>query len=632
MDDKNKPLGLKLCLNELKAGKQQLLKPVQNHTRLSITEKPVNVIDIGKQQNLWLALKSEISASNLSGKEQGITIEKLIGRGKFSVVFHGLLGKASKKDDKIKIKSTSRKSSRILNDILMDNEINISNQPAKINQNECSIQVAIKYAHYNMKPIKDVPPPLMDELLKSSSVPNLNASVKSTTMLFSLLSEEYKTQVRNAISRTTSDKEIFELEYQLKTGTFPFIKECRSSTDQTTASSIPVQNVAINNKTVSNTSVSIVTDESGLLSPRSVFVQSLTNVKEESIPPIRVTEEFLNEIRILKEFQNERNIVQIIGVLTVPRLAIIMEYMDCDLHRCLTNETWQMETSFLTRISILNDILSGLATLHSHNYIHRDLKPHNILVQLSDNSNDQQRSLVVKLADFGSACKLVANSVPKDNPIVGTSGYTAPEIYSGGEYGTPSDIFSFAIITWELFLRSTSCSLRRNPLSGLDADKTLDAMITGVRPIFNEIDHPLVIQSMTQSSWDFNPSKRPTATVLLHTVDNLLSSPCTSDLCEVSPASVIALEVQPSGLIISSGSDEIVPNLIRPKNPLCMIADVIVGSVISAAISNVSLRILADSMVGFVISEATNNITLQAVANLAVESAFSVAIMNIIKF
>ena len=41
---------------------------------------------------------------------------------------------------------------------------------------------------------------------------------------------------------------------------------------------------------------------------------------------------------------------------------------------------------------------------------------------------------------------------------MGTSGYTAPEVFSPGRYSLPADVFSAAVLAWELFSNSTSRS------------------------------------------------------------------------------------------------------------------------------------------------------------------------------
>jgi serine/threonine protein kinase len=84
------------------------------------------------------------------------------------------------------------------------------------------------------------------------------------------------------------------------------------------------------------------------------------------------------------------------------------------------------------------DVLTGLAFLHSKRYVHRDIKPTNLLI----NKN------MIKLADFGCAVSSLADSSGKSAGLdgaIGTTMYMAPEVMRGNdddaiESPTTSDI------------------------------------------------------------------------------------------------------------------------------------------------------------------------------------------------
>ena len=101
-------------------------------------------------------------------------------------------------------------------------------------------------------------------------------------------------------------------------------------------------------------------------------------------------------------------------------------------------------------------LASGLAFIHSHFALHRDLKPGNILLVW------RGASMGVEIADFGSA-RLVSDKrrrlsrkaalptqFPDLTPHVGTEPYAAPEEWFEGDYGYPGDIWSFGTIVFEL--------------------------------------------------------------------------------------------------------------------------------------------------------------------------------------
>lgn len=102
------------------------------------------------------------------------------------------------------------------------------------------------------------------------------------------------------------------------------------------------------------------------------------------------------------------------------------------------------------------DILQGLSFLHSRRFVHRDIKPTNLLIHKG----------TVKLADFGCAVSSLADSSGKSAGLegaVGTTIYMAPEVMGGTEasgsgdkqstsrgYGRKADIWSLALSIIEM--------------------------------------------------------------------------------------------------------------------------------------------------------------------------------------
>ncbi len=81
---------------------------------------------------------------------------------------------------------------------------------------------------------------------------------------------------------------------------------------------------------------------------------------------------------------------------------------------------------------LVGQVASGLAVAHRHGVVHRDVKPHNILI-------DQEG--VAKLADFGIA-RAIETMVTHGRGPAGTFAYMAPEIARTGEASPASDVWS----------------------------------------------------------------------------------------------------------------------------------------------------------------------------------------------
>ncbi|XP_043279722.1 serine/threonine-protein kinase/endoribonuclease IRE1 isoform X2 [Venturia canescens] len=101
--------------------------------------------------------------------------------------------------------------------------------------------------------------------------------------------------------------------------------------------------------------------------------------------------------------------------------------------------------------SILLQATSGLAHLHSLDIVHRDIKPHNVLLSVTG----QRGEVRAMISDFGLCKKLQLGrmSFSRRSGITGTDGWIAPEILNGERTTCAVDIFSLGCVFYYVLSR-----------------------------------------------------------------------------------------------------------------------------------------------------------------------------------
>ncbi|MBO5370022.1 MAG: serine/threonine protein kinase, partial [Clostridia bacterium] len=92
-------------------------------------------------------------------------------------------------------------------------------------------------------------------------------------------------------------------------------------------------------------------------------------------------------------------------------------------------------------LDISYQICDAMQAAHEKNIVHRDIKPHNILV--TDDRN-------VKVTDFGIARSGTTNTISGGNDILGSVHYISPEQAKGETVDTRSDLYSLGIVLYEM--------------------------------------------------------------------------------------------------------------------------------------------------------------------------------------
>ena len=159
--------------------------------------------------------------------------------------------------------------------------------------------------------------------------------------------------------------------------------------------------------------------------------------------------EYSSDEEFLKKFRREatavaslsdNNIVNVYDVGVDGDINyIVMEYVEGKSLKEILNERGKLSTDQALAVGI--QIGKALEHAHKNNIVHRDIKPHNVLV-----TNDG----VVKVTDFGIAKSSDSVTITNSSKVLGSAHYFSPEQAKGNVVDNRTDIYSLGIVLYEL--------------------------------------------------------------------------------------------------------------------------------------------------------------------------------------
>ncbi|OIW07942.1 hypothetical protein TanjilG_20043 [Lupinus angustifolius] len=169
---------------------------------------------------------------------------------------------------------------------------------------------------------------------------------------------------------------------------------------------------------------------------------------DEGVPPTT-----LREVSILRMLSRDPHVVRLMDVKQGQNkegktvLYLVFEYMETDLKKFIRSfRATGQNIPPATVKSLMYQLCKGVAFCHGHGILHRDLKPHNLLMD--------RTTMMLKIADLGLA-RAFTVPIKKYTHEILTLWYRAPEVLLGAtHYSMAVDIWSVGCIFAELVTKT----------------------------------------------------------------------------------------------------------------------------------------------------------------------------------
>ena len=213
---------------------------------------------------------------------------------------------------------------------------------------------------------------------------------------------------------------------------------------------------------------------------------------------------FRDEI-ILARKVTHKNVLRIFDIAEADGFKFIsMPFIEGKDLKAIITEKGKLTTDEALDVAV--QVLEALKSAHDVGVVHRDLKPHNILIDADGNAC---------VTDFGIAKSMDAGGLTMTGQIVGTPDYMSPEQAEGRDVDGRSDLYSFGLVLYEMLTGHVP----------FKADSIITTLMMRLReiaepPSQTNPDVPAWVDRLVMKALERNPDDRyATADDILHDIE-----------------------------------------------------------------------------------------------------------------
>lgn len=216
---------------------------------------------------------------------------------------------------------------------------------------------------------------------------------------------------------------------------------------------------------------------------------AIKEIKEDKITMGGLSTLF-SEISVMSKLKH-RHVIELTGIYNKKTYRILTRYCPGkSLFDRIHRPTTVLTPLQMTRVAY--QIAKGMEYLHSIGVVHRDLKSLNVILDNHD---------AAIICDFG-LCGLMTDGVKELTGGVGTPHYTAPEVLGHKKYNESCDVYSYAVILWEM--QTTNIPYQNK----CQTDIVEHVVKRGLRLKMPKV-MPDGLRQLIVKSWSQNPAERP---------------------------------------------------------------------------------------------------------------------------